>query len=174
MSIEFKQYLDSLQDDIDIINLNNRNLNVLPNLSRFKNLRYLHCSNNNLTSLPKLNETLIELWCDNNKLISLPKLNTKLKLLHCSNNNLTLLPEFNENLVDLHCLNNKLTSFPDFNHEFNTILLHIDFENNEFCDNSKEIIQINTTFKKISKIYHDTFYEKSNMKKYYDDDDCGL
>ena len=134
MSIEFKQYLDSLQDDIDIINLNNRNLNVLPNLSRFK----------------------------------------KLKLLHCSNNNLTLLPEFNENLVDLHCLNNKLTSFPDFNHEFNTILLHIDFENNEFCDNSKEIIQINTTFKKISKIYHDTFYEKSNMKKYYDDDDCGL
>ena len=51
----------------------------MPNLSRFKNLRYLHCSNNNLTSLPKLNETLIELWCDNNKLISLPKLNTKLK-----------------------------------------------------------------------------------------------
>ena len=46
---------------------------------------------NNLTLLPKLNESLIMLICSSNKLNILPKLNKNLKILSCNDN---LLPNF--------------------------------------------------------------------------------
>ena len=43
-------YLNSLPDDITIININNKNITYLPDLTRFKNLIELDCINNKLTS----------------------------------------------------------------------------------------------------------------------------
>ena len=68
MSTEVQTYLDSLPDDVKRIDLSNKNLTELPDLSRFKKLQYLECDDNKLRYLPKFNETLIEIYCDNNML----------------------------------------------------------------------------------------------------------
>ena len=126
------EYLDSLPDDVENINVSYKNLDYLPDLSIFKNLQYLFCHNNNLTSLPVLPDNLKELNCYNNNLTSLPVLPENLKVLCCSDNSLTslpvlpekleilycrennlmLLPSLPENLRILHCERNKLTSLP--------------------------------------------------------------
>ena len=46
----------------------------------------IYCSNNHLTSLPRLNKKLEELYCINNDITILPPLNEKLEFLTCRNN----------------------------------------------------------------------------------------
>ena len=102
MSIfNIKQYIDSLPNDIETIDVSNKNIDYLPDLSRFKHLKQLNCSYNQLTSLPDLNENSQYLNCHHNKLTSLPDLNKNLKILYCYNNQLTSLPNLNENLQKL-------------------------------------------------------------------------
>ena len=134
---EIKEYLDSLPSYIQTINLCDMGLFVLPDLSRFTNLQYLHCSHNNLTYLPKLNETLLGLYCDNNKLTSLPELDSSLTLLYCCDNELTCLPKFNKNLLQIFCTYNKLTCLPEFDPDVHNILLYIDYHNNPVCDTGR-------------------------------------
>jgi len=109
-----KKYLDLLPDDTEIIDVSSKNLNYLPNLSRFKKLKKLCCCENKLTSLPDLPENLKVLYCSFNNLNYLPNLLRfkKLEILYCSFNNLTSLPILPENLIDLFCSGNKLTSLP--------------------------------------------------------------
>ena len=95
MQFDINTYLNSLPDDTTVINVSNKGLKNLPDLSRFKNLIKLYCSNNQLTSLPPLNKNLKILYCDINFLTSLPPLNENLKYLYCSNNELTSLPPLN-------------------------------------------------------------------------------
>jgi hypothetical protein len=120
-------YLDSLPNDIKIINLESKNLKELPDLSRFTNLEILNCSENKLTSIPRLNNTLEILYCDNNKLKNLPKLNDNLEILCCDNNKLKNLPQLNNNLRVLYCSDNYLDSLPKLND--NLKILH--------CNNNK-------------------------------------
>jgi len=112
--IEFniEKYLDSLPDDVDTIDVSSKNLNYLPNLSRFKKLEKLYCGNNNLTSLPVLPEKLERLYCYENNLISLPILPENLERLYCEYNQLTSLPVLPKNLKELYCHNNELMSLP--------------------------------------------------------------
>ena len=65
-------YIINLPENTEIINVNCKKLNYLPDLKRFKNLQILNCSNNKLTLLPKLNEKLQTLHCHNNQLTELP------------------------------------------------------------------------------------------------------
>ncbi len=51
-----KTYIDSLPEDIKVINVSNRDITVL-DVSKFKYLQELNCSFNKLTSL-QLNENL--------------------------------------------------------------------------------------------------------------------
>jgi len=108
---EIDKYLHSLLDDVEIINLSFRNLNYLPDLSRFKKLECLYC-HCNLSSLPILPENLKELYCSYNKLTSLSILPENLEKLYCGNNNLTSLPFLPKNLKTLGCYCNNLTSLP--------------------------------------------------------------
>jgi Leucine-rich repeat (LRR) protein len=55
------------------------------------------------------------LYCSSNELTSLPPLNDKLINLSCSNNQLTSLPPLNNNLTNLFCFNNPINEFIDFN-----------------------------------------------------------
>jgi hypothetical protein len=57
MEFNIENYLNLLPEKSK-----NKNLNYIPSLIRFKNLKKIYCSDNNLTYLPLLNETL-ELLC---------------------------------------------------------------------------------------------------------------
>ena len=75
MLFDIETYLNSLPDDTTEIDVSTKGLTYLPDLSRFKNLIKLRCSNNQLTSFPPLNENLEFLNCSKNKFTSLPPLN---------------------------------------------------------------------------------------------------
>ena len=74
-------------------------------------LKFLYCSNNQLTSLPDLPSHLQELICSYNQLTSLPDLPNSLQILVCSGNQLISLPDLPNSLKKLSFNNNKLTSF---------------------------------------------------------------
>jgi Leucine-rich repeat (LRR) protein len=112
MTKTIKTYLNSLSEDIVTLSINDRNITVLPDLTRFKNLKDVYCSDNKLTYLPTLPQNLEILQCCNNKLTSLPALPQNLEKLECCNNKLTSLPDLPQNLKILYCLDNKLTYLP--------------------------------------------------------------
>jgi Leucine-rich repeat (LRR) protein len=125
-------YLNSLSEDVEIIDLSNENLTSLPDLSRFYNLQELYiycnrikqihslpstlrvfsCRRNYLTLLPPLPPNLEFFNCTVNQLTSLPALPLSLHTLYCNNNNLTSLPQLPPNLKIMHCWENQLTSMP--------------------------------------------------------------
>ena len=81
-------------------------------------LKYLNCSNNQLTSLPPLPPTLKYLKCSNNQLTSLPPLPSTLIILCCSNNQLTNLPKLPRHLEELLNFNNPIYDITHANIEY--------------------------------------------------------
>ena len=65
-----EEYINSLPDDIEIIDVSNKSLTYLPSLKRFYKLKELYCYYNQLTSLPALNQSLQKISCYNNQLTS--------------------------------------------------------------------------------------------------------
>ena len=110
-----EEYLNSLPEDIETIDISSKNITYLPSLKRFYNLKTLYCDHNELTHLPELNSSLIKLSCYNNQLTQLPELNNHLKVLSCEHNLLTQLPKINSSLKKLYCHHNKLTQLPELN-----------------------------------------------------------
>jgi len=117
-NIEFDivNYLNKLSSSTIIINISNRNLTYIPDLSRFKRLQILNCQNNKLTLLPPFNATLESVNCSRNKLTSLPPFNERLLDIDCSQNCLRKLPKLNKNLVYLDCCLNHLNYLPELKH----------------------------------------------------------
>ena len=136
-AITIDEYLNSLADDVTEIRVNclsriKAPIGRFPDLSRFKNVMFLFCSEfgitsfsnlprslvrlycygNKITSLPELPEGLIDLFCSSNSLTSLPKLPTTLQDLTCTRNFITILPELPSKLVELSCEKNRLTELP--------------------------------------------------------------
>ena len=90
-----EEYLAGLPDDIDYINLSNKGLTMLPDLSRFQNLKILNCFYNSLLELPE----------------NLPK---SLQIIYCQFNSLSILPEnLPQSLQELYCYENHLVKLPD-------------------------------------------------------------
>ena len=85
-AFNIEEYINSLPLDTTEINVCNKGLTYLPDLSRFTHLIFLNCSYNKLTQLPHLNKTLEILYCKDNQLTMLPPLNNKLKYLSCYDN----------------------------------------------------------------------------------------
>lgn len=104
------EYLNGLSNDTKCINMTNMDLKVMPDLSRFTQIKELYCSNNQLTTLGVLPETLKILNCDFNQLTTLGVLPKILRLLNCNNNNLTSLGILPETLQILYCSSNNLTT----------------------------------------------------------------
>jgi Leucine-rich repeat (LRR) protein len=73
-NFDIEEYINSLPDDIENIELSFINLTYIPDLSRFKKLKKLYCISNKLTYLPNLSNSLTILACSNNKLTYLPDL----------------------------------------------------------------------------------------------------
>jgi len=121
MTTEIETYLNSLSEDILTLNVSNRGIKSLPNLTRFKNLEVLDCDNNQLTSLPTLPQNIEKLYCYNNKLTSLPTLPQNLKVLICFHNQLTSLPTLPQKLETLYCSSNKLNLLPTLPQKLETL-----------------------------------------------------
>ena len=63
----------------------------------------LDCRGNQITTLPELPASLIELRCPDNQLTTLPELPDSLTELYCDSNQLTALPELPTSLIELWC-----------------------------------------------------------------------
>ena len=112
MSFNIEEYINNLSSDVTEIDVSEKGITFLPDLSRFTNLEKLHCYYNSLTCLPQLPLTLTELDCNFNQLKSLPSLPPILRFLDCNCNQLTNLPLLPSTLFDLRCNNNQLISLP--------------------------------------------------------------
>ena len=106
-----EEYFTQFPDDVETITIHCKT-DHLPDLSRFCKLKKLKCCNNELTSLPPLPSTLIELCCFYNQITYLPPLPSTLEYLYCTKNQLTSLPLLPSTLKGLCCNNNQLTSLP--------------------------------------------------------------
>ena len=171
MRYDIETYLNSLPEDITKINVSNSNLEYIPSLLRFKNLEVLYCSNNRLTSLPPLNESLKQLICYNNNLTFLPRLNKNLIRLYCYNNKLKTLPKLNEKLDMINCHNNQLTSLPDLNdnlkkviYDFNPIYKIINYPLE--ISSSFMILIVNKKIRSLNR-FRDMYYSLKFKKKLY-------
>jgi Leucine-rich repeat (LRR) protein len=113
MTTAIETYLNSLSYYTLTIDISSKYIKSLPDLTRFKNLKELNCSDNELTFLPTLPKNLTSLNCSDNELTSLPTLPQNLLVLYCRSNKLTSLPTLPQKLISLSCRNNKLTYLPN-------------------------------------------------------------
>ena len=111
-AFNIETYLNSLPEDIELIDVNGKGLDYLPDLSRFTNLKKLYCYNNQLVSLPFLPDSLQILWCSDNKLTSIHLLPNSIQILYCDNNQLVFLPLLPNSLGLLNINNNQFVSLP--------------------------------------------------------------
>jgi hypothetical protein len=138
MSFNIEKYINSLSLDTELIDVSCKNLMYIPDLSKFKKLKVLSCSHNNLTELPPLNDSLESLCCEYNKLTKLPVLNNNLESLYCNCNELTELPKLNNKLILLDCSNNLLSELPPLNS--NLVILFL--ENNNIFNEKYDDFEI--------------------------------
>ena len=82
-------------------------------IDNYDDIIYIYCAYENLSSLPKLPNSIHELWCSNNNLSRLPELPNSLTKLCCSNNCLAILPELPNSIIYLNCSYNLLSSLPE-------------------------------------------------------------
>jgi Leucine-rich repeat (LRR) protein len=136
-------------------------------------------------SLPKLPNSLQELWCDNNYLYSLPELPNSLTKLICYNNNISRLPELPNSLEYLSCGYNNLSNLP----ELPNLLKFLNCRNNKFSylpelpNSLQYFICSNNNLSSLPKIpnsayifnydnnpihFHIKKYFYNNTKKYFD------
>lgn len=87
------------------------NPNINLRLHRHENLKFLDCSNNNLSSVP-IYPKLTNLICCNNN-ITFMNGYQDLKILDCSNNNIIYIEGF-KNLTYLNCSNNNLVELNEY------------------------------------------------------------
>jgi hypothetical protein len=58
MQFDIYTYINNLPDNIERLNLSFRELEYIPDLTRFKSLKYIKINFNNLTILPKFNNNI--------------------------------------------------------------------------------------------------------------------
>lgn len=109
-------YLNSLSVDHNYIYLNDMDLEELPDLSRFKDIKLLNLVGNRLKKLPdNLPNSIETLLLSFNELSRLPdKLPNNLKVLQAAYNELKEIPKTLPNkLLELDVRENKISSLPD-------------------------------------------------------------
>ena len=104
---------------ITALDLSFKNINELPDLSKYTNLKILDCNNNTITLLNNLPQKLEILNCSNNKITELNNLPQSLKKLSCVNNIITNLDNLPKSLKKLYCSNNRLKYY--FEHTLENI-----------------------------------------------------
>ena len=142
MNMNISDLEEFIINQITVLDFNNKNIDTLPSLAKYKklnriimnnnklkiipdlptSLKYLSFKNNNVTEIPSnLPPKLLSLDCENNKIEKLNGLPKSLKILICNNNEIKYIDiSGNINLVRLDCLNN---NFDISNNELPSSLL---------------------------------------------------
>src|SRR5689334_5997833 len=114
---DINKHIDSLPLTQVKIELSHMQLTYIPSLKRFSNLCQLSCSDNLLTKLPELPDSVQVIICKNNYLKSLPeKLPPQLVVLDCSHNPLVTLPRLPASLERLMCRSCAIKVLPPLPH----------------------------------------------------------
>lgn len=114
--------LDKVPLSVKEINMCNLNLTELPNLSRFKKLHSLDCSNNRLTKLTNLPANLKNLFCTRNLITELTDLPKKLARLYCDNNKIIRLSNLPNTLTVISCAHNEILELSDLPKSLTSLL----------------------------------------------------
>lgn len=94
-------------ENITELDLSNKGLVELPDLSKYINLKTLNCYRNKITTLDNLPPGLKRLLCSHNKLIALDNLQPGLRILECNNN--PLIYNFKPTLENIRNYNSRLS-----------------------------------------------------------------
>jgi Leucine-rich repeat (LRR) protein len=105
--------IDLLSKNIRTLNLSRQNLTELPDLTRFRRLKNLHCSYNKLTSIDNLPYWIENIYCSYNQITCINKLPQYLTGLFCGHNKIKYICTLPVFLSVLHCQNNKLVCLSD-------------------------------------------------------------
>jgi Leucine-rich repeat (LRR) protein len=113
-SEEVVEYLSRLSVYVYIIDLRNKGIEYIPDLTRFTSLLGFYCSGNRLTSLPALPDSVSTISCDDNMITCLPdRLPRELRKLSCNKNRISRLPNVLPHQLELlNCSDNQLTTLP--------------------------------------------------------------
>lgn len=84
--------------------------NSFQEIPNYDDICYIHCSNNHLTTLPRLPQNLTHLNCSFNQLATLPELPKRLRYLKCQHNSLTHLDKLPNSIEVLSCYDNQFIS----------------------------------------------------------------
>ena len=117
-------YIENLDENIEILDLINNKINKIPDLSKFKNLKELYCLNCDIKELKNLPITLTVLRCDLNKLKNLDYLPISLKVIECSDNSIKKIDNLPIYLQKLSCYNNPITKISNLSSLSNLEILY--------------------------------------------------
>ena len=95
-------------ENITELDLSNKGLDKLPDLSKYINLKKLDCRSNNIVALDNLPLGLQTLYCGGNAIARLDNLPPGLQILKCGWNKLVALDNLPPGLKKLYCTNNPL------------------------------------------------------------------
>lgn len=183
---EFPNISNEYKEKIKNLFIAENSLEILPDLSDFKQLETLDISNNRLTNIIKLPLTLIELCCQSNKLSHLPSYSEcpNLKRIECSKNEIKEIPSYskleslicNNNIIHtigksplkyLNCSVNKLTKLDQYHN-----LVDLMCNNNNISDiliyrklKYLEIIQTNISSIPFMENLEEVYCEKNTVKQ---------
>ncbi|MEY4926142.1 MAG: leucine-rich repeat protein [Bacteroidota bacterium] len=99
--------------NVTSLSCDNQNIASIEGIKYFKNLETLYCTNNVLTSMPKLPNSLTYLDCQQNQILSFYAFPTVLNQLNCSGNPLNCLPTLPNSLHFLRTTNTAITCIPN-------------------------------------------------------------
>jgi hypothetical protein len=111
-----KKYLNNLDENIKKLNLSNKKLENITDVTHLQCLIKLDISRTNIRSILYIPDTIEIFICRYNFLVECPKLNDSLKVLDLSHNLIDDMPEFTSNLEYVDVDNNSLKLFRNFNH----------------------------------------------------------
>jgi Leucine-rich repeat (LRR) protein len=115
------EYLNALSNDIIELDISNKNLTNLPDLSRFYRLRILCCNINQIRQLPLLPPTLEEFNCSYNQIEQIHNLPPTLRILYCGFNQITKFEHLPHALKILHFSYNQNEKLPNLPHTLEEI-----------------------------------------------------
>jgi Leucine-rich repeat (LRR) protein len=112
---------------IRTLDISDKNIQEIPYLLHYKNLRRFVCKNNKIKKLPEFPKKLKYIDIRNNELEELPEIPNSVIYLDVRNNHLKILPKFSSNMKILLASNNELNFLPLL---FKSKLTRIDCRNN--------------------------------------------